>query len=176
MPDVSVVIPSIKADVRTLESVPAGVETQVVRKGTLNEARNIGVRAAAHDRVVILDDDVAFDERFFWDLADRIEPGTLVGHPDWDYGLVAGRVMAFHRDDWDRLGGFDEFLRSHMGDTEFALKFVSDGCGVERIDSDGVDHEPHERSVTTWDRAWRTAYLAAKYPRWAPRLLRNTVT
>ncbi len=175
MDGVSVVIPSIKDEVVTLESVPDGVDTQVVREGTLNEARNLGVRRAKHDRIVVLDDDIAFTERFFRELAQRIERGTLRGYPDWDYGLVAGRVMAFHRSDWEQVGGFDEFLRSHMGDTEFSLKFRSSGFRVEQIDSEEITHEPHERSVTTWDRAWRTVYLAVKYPRDAPRLVTNTI-
>lgn len=176
MTDVSVVIPSIKEAALTLESVPEGVDTQVVREGTLNEARNLGVERAEHDRILILDDDISFSESFFWELADRIERGLLVGHPDWDYGLVAGRVMAFHRADWEQFGGFDEFLKSHMGDTEFALKFVHRGDGVAHVDPDAVEHAPHERSVTTWDRLWRTAYIAVKYPRSAPKILTRTVT
>lgn len=175
MTDVSVVIPSIKDHVLTLESVPGEVDVEVVREGTLNEARNLGTERAEHDRVIIFDDDISFSEDFFWNLADRITPNVLVGHPDWDYGLVAGRVMAFHRSDWDRLGGFDETLKSHMGDTEFALKFVYGADGVERIDPDEVSHEPHDRSVTTWDRVWRTAYIAAKYPRSAPKLIKRTI-
>lgn len=175
MSDISVVIPSIKSEILTRESVPDGVETHVVREGSLNEARNEGVLRAENDRILVLDDDITFEESFFWDLVDRIEPGVLVGHPDWDYGLVAGRVMAFHRDDWTELGGFDERLGSHMGDTEFALKYVTNGRRVEQIDDAEVEHEPHERSVTTWDRVWRTAYLSAKYPRSIPTIVPNTV-
>lgn len=176
MTDVSVIIPSIKEEVLTLESIPAEVERRVVRRGTLNEARNLGVERAEHDQVVVLDDDISFSEAFFWGLVDRIERGRLVGYPDWDYGLVAGRVMAFHRDDWEQVGGFDEFLRSHMGDTEFALKFIHAGNEVEQIDPDAIDHEPHDRTVSTWDRTWRTLYLAAKYPRSARHIVTRTVT
>lgn len=175
MTDVSVVIPSIKEEVLTLESVPDEVETQVVRRGTLNEARNRGVQRAEHDRIMILDDDISFTNEFFWGLADRVEREILIGHPDWDYGLVAGRVMAFHRDDWRRLGGFDERLKSHMGDTEFALKFVHAGYEVEQVDSAEINHIPHERSVTTWNRVWRMVYLAVKYPQSARRLITRTI-
>jgi hypothetical protein len=83
--------------------------------------------------------------------------------------------MAFHRVDWARLCGFDEFLKSHMGDTEFALKFVHDGKDIQHIDPDEIEHAPHDRSVTTWDRVWRIAYIAAKYPRSAPKILIRTV-
>lgn len=176
MSGVSVVIPSIKDNIITLRSIPQEIDTVIVRDGTLNEARNLGVKRASSDRIILLDDDISFSENFFWSLADRIERGKLTGHPDWDYGLVAGRVMAFHRDDWERFGGFDEFLKSHMGDTEFSLKFIHRGDGVEHIDPGEVEHAPHERSVTTWDRIWRTAYIAAKYPRSAQKILIRTVS
>lgn len=175
MNSVSVVIPSIKDQVLTVQSVPEGVETNVIREGNVCEACNIGVERATHDRILRLDDDISFSESFFWELVDRIEHDTLLGYPDWDYGLVAGRVNAFHRDDWERFGGFDEFLGSHMGDTEFALKFVHQGTGVDQIDPSEITHEPHERSVTTWDRTWRTAYLAVKYPRWAHKIVTRTI-
>lgn len=174
MSNISVIIPSIKQKVLTLDSVPRDVSARVVREGTLNEARNLGVKRAEHKRILILDDDISFTETFFWELTDRIERGKLIGYPDWDYGLVAGRVMAFHHRDWKRFGGFDESLKSHMGDTEFALNFVQDGNDVEQIDPDKIEHASHERSVTTWDRVWRTVYLAAKYPRSAPKLLNRT--
>ncbi len=175
MTDSSVVIPSIKKDVLTLESVPEEVDTQVIREGTLNEARNLGVKNAEHEQILILDDDITFSESFFYTITGQIERGTLVGHPDWDYGLVAGRVMGFHRADWKEFGGFDEYLKSHMGDTEFALKFVHRGDGIKHIDPDEIEHAPHNRSVTTWDRTWRTAYLAGKYPQSALKILTRTV-
>lgn len=176
MVSVSVVIPSIKDEIITLESIPEEVDTHVVREGTLNEARNIGVLQADHDQILILDDDISFSHEFFEHLIGRIERQRLVGYPDWDYGWIAGRVMGFHRADWVEIGGFDELLKSHMGDTEFALNFLTHGKTIEQIDADKVEHVPHERSVTTMDRLWRLGYLCLKYPRYAPRLLAGSLT
>jgi len=173
--EVSVVIPSIKSDVLTLESVPDDVPVSVEREGTLNEARNRGVRNAEHDIIAILDDDIAFSEELFETVARKVDEETLVGVADWEFGLIAGRVMLFHKNLWRRLGGFDERLRSHNGDTEFALSAHHAGYDLVRVPREVFYHEEHERSIDTWDRAWRLAYLCGKHARYAPHLLVSTV-
>lgn len=174
-PDVAVVIPSIKDEILTLESVPEGVPVSVERKGTLNEARNRGVRKADADIIVILDDDIAFSEELFNSLVARVDRNTLIGVEDWEFGLVAGRVMAFHRELWEDIGGFNERLRSHNGDTDFSIKAHKAGYNVRTVPRSLFDHEEHERSITTWDRVWRMGYLCLKYPRYSPLLLSNTI-
>lgn len=173
--DVSVVIPSIKDEILTLESVPEGVPVSVEREGSLNEARNRGVRNADTDIVAILDDDIAFSEELFDALVESVEEDTLLGVADWEFGLVAGRVMTFHKSLWRNIGGFDERLRSHNGDTDFALRAHDAGYQVRAVPRDLFYHEEHERSITTWDRAWRLAYLCGKHVRYAPYLLSSTV-
>lgn len=172
--NVSVIIPSIKEDIITLESVPDGVPISVEREGTLNEARNRGVRHANHDIIAILDDDIAFSEALFNDLIEMVDDQTVVGAADWEFGLLAGRVMLFHRDVWHDVGGFDERLRSHNGDTDFSIKVHDAGYNLVRIPREIVRHEEHSRSITTWDRAWRLAYLCGKHPRYVPHLLAST--
>jgi GT2 family glycosyltransferase len=171
--NLSVVIPTINEEVLTLDSTPNGVDVNVVREGTLNEARNQGVRQATHDKIVIMDDDISFDEYFLHFLEDAIDRDRLVGLEDWDLGLVAGRVMAFYRETWKEIGGFDERLQSHMGDTDFALNFTENKREIYALPRDIVYHEPHERSITTWDRTWRLGYLCMKWPKSVPRLLRG---
>lgn len=172
--EVSVVIPSIKEDVLTLESIPDGVSVSVEREGSLNEARNRGVRNADTDLVAILDDDIAFSEELFYALVNEVDRETFVGVADWEFGLIAGRVMIFHKDLWKEVGGFDERLRSHNGDTEFSLKVHDAGYDLIRVPRDLFYHEEHERSITPWDRAWRIAYLCGKHPKYAPHLLVST--
>lgn len=173
--DVSVVIPSIKDDVLTLESVPEDVPVSVEREGSLNEARNRGVRNADTDIVAILDDDIAFSEELFYALVDEVDEDVLLGVADWEFGLVAGRVMIFHKSLWRDVGGFDERLRSHNGDTDFSLRAHDARYTIETVPRDLFHHEDHERSITTWDRAWRLAYLCGKHMRYAPYLLSSTV-
>lgn len=174
--DVSVVIPSIKDDVLTLESVPDGVSVSVEREGSLNEARNRGVRNADTDIVAILDDDITFSEELFNTLVESVEEDTLLGVADWEFGLVAGRVMIFHKSLWEDIGGFDERLRSHNGDTDFALRAHDAGYSVRTVPRDLFYHENHERSITTWDRAWRLAYLCGKHLCYAPYILSSTLS
>lgn len=170
MNNIEVVIPTLEQrdeDIRTLDSIPDGVEVNIERSGSLNAARNCGVENADAEYVLIMDDDIAFPAEVFWRVVERIEPGTLVGIADWDFGWVAGRVMGFTREDWRAVGGFDTYLQSHGGDTDFALKFVKSGRNLERIPREVFHHEEHDRSITTWDRAWRGVYLAMKHPRYS---------
>lgn len=173
--DVSVVIPSIKEDVLTLKSVPDTVPVSVEREGSLNEARNRGVRNADHEIVAILDDDIAFTADLFFGLVEMVEEDVLLGVADWEFGLVAGRVMMFHKSLWEDVGGFDERLQSHNGDTDFSLKAHDAGYEIKTVPRGLFYHESHERSIRTRDRAWRLAYLCGKHARYAPYLLSSTV-
>lgn len=174
--NVSVVIPSIKDDILTLESVPDDVPVSVEREGSLNEARNRGVRNVDTNIIAILDDDIAFSEGLFNAMVDSVNENVLLGVDDWEFGLVAGRVMIFHKSLWEDVGRFDERLQSHNGDTDFSLRAFDAGYSVETVPRDLFYHEDHERSITTWDRAWRLAYLCGKHPRYAPYILSSTIS
>ena len=174
-PNVSVVIPSIKEDILTLDSVPEEVSVSIEREGSLNEARNRGVRNSDSKFVAILDDDIAFSENIFWSLVDLAAEDTLLGVVDWEFGLVAGRVMVFPKSLWETVGGFDERLRSHNGDTDFSLRTHKQGYNIVTVSRDVFHHKEHDRSITTWDRAWRLLYLCKKHPRYAPYLLSSTL-
>ncbi|WP_434530816.1 glycosyltransferase family 2 protein [Haloarcula sp. NS06] len=156
-----VVIPSIKDEVMTLNSVPEQIPTHVVREGTLNEARNKGVKMCESDIVVILDDDISFSKSTLTDVVELVNKNTLVGMAESMIGLIMGRVMAFNKDLWRAVGGFDEILRSHNGDTDFAIRAVEQGFDLQRIPQSWFDHKEHPRSVTWFDWAWRLVYLSA---------------
>lgn len=169
--DFDIVIPSIKEDVRTLESIPDGIPTHVVREGSINEARNIGVKRARSDTIIIMDDDLAFSEETLYNILDKVNQDTLVGMAEETVGLILGRVMAFTKGLWKTIGGFDERLRSHNGDTDFAIKAKKSGFQIERFPQTWFDHKEHNRSVTPFDRIWRIAYLSIKHPRWSYRII-----
>lgn len=178
MTEVTVVIPTISETVLTKESIPQEVPMVVVREGTLNEARNIGVETANTEKVLLLDDDVRFSETFFWNVVDRIEPKKLVGMEDWNYGLVAGRLMGFTKETWRTVGGFDERLRSHMGDTDFAIGCHKLGCDIEHISKSKIHHQGPPGALERTDaadHAWRGIYLAAKHPTYVWRLFRGMI-
>lgn len=174
--DVEVVIPTIKDEILTLESIPDAIETHVMRDGTLNEARNLGVRACDSEIIVIMDDDIAFSEELFWNLIEMATPNRLVGLADPEFGFILGRVMIFYKSMWEEIGGFDEKLRSHNGDTDFAIRSHQHGFEIVRVPENIVYHKDHERSITKFDRLWRLAYLCVKHPRYLPLLLSGTLT
>lgn len=172
---VEVVIPTIKEDVLTLDSIPESIPTHVIRTGTLNQARNIGVGKCDSDIVVIMDDDIKFSSEFFEYLINISEPDKLIGLADREFGLILGRTMVFFKSLWERLGGFNEKLKSHNGDTDFAIRAHKQGYDVVRLPENIVFHKEHERSVTLYDRLWRILYLSIKYPRYAPLLCTGTI-
>jgi glycosyltransferase involved in cell wall biosynthesis len=145
--DVSVVVPSAREEVLTTDSVPPEVEdVQVRRDEGLNRARNAGVENAAHDLVVILDDDLVFSEDWFRGLVGRVRDnpdavftarGTgILPKLSWPPGFEPGmgRVMAFHRHVWQDAS-FPEPC-SHGGDTDFFMSAYENGYTVT-----GIDHE-----------------------------------
>lgn len=168
-----IVIPTTEeedSNITTLDSIPDDITVHIERRGSLNEARNRGVSKVEDGHCIIMDDDIVFDSGFLQTLEVKTREGVLVGLGDYDFDLIIGRVMSFRTDDWRDVGGFDERLGSHMGDTDFALKFAKAGKTVETLDRDSVEHIEHSRSITTFDRAWRTAYLMAKHPTEARRI------
>lgn len=173
MGEVTAVIPTISEEVLTKKSIPEEVEVIVVREGTLNEARNAGIDAAKTEKIILLDDDVRFSEDFFNNIVDRIDANKLIGMEDWNYDLVAGRLMGFNKSTWSDVGGFDERLRSHMGDTDFAIACHKRGYEIEQIPQSKIHHEGPPGAIertNAWDHAWRGLYLAAKHPRYAYKL------
>lgn len=176
MTEVTVVIPTINESVLTKESVPDEVPIVVVRGGTLNEARNRGVETADTEKILLLDDDVEFSESFFWNIVDSIEQQMLVGMEDWNYSLVAGRLMGFTKETWKTVGGFDEHLRSHMGDTDFAIGCHKRGYDIEQISQSKIHHQGPPGALertNALDHAWRGIYLAAKHPTYAWHLFKG---
>lgn len=146
--EVSVVIPSNRDRVITTDSVPDYVEdVQIRRDDGLNRARNTGIENAVHQTVVILDDDLQFDAKWFERLVEQVvrTSGTVFAARGtgilptltWPEGFTPGmgRVMAFDRTIWRATGGFPVPC-SHGGDTDFLMSAYEAGFRVE-----GIDHE-----------------------------------
>lgn len=177
-----VVIPTLiedRKEILTLESIPESVPVHIQTKGSLNEARNRGVGSVRAPIVVVMDDDIALTEDTFNGILELVDSNTLVGLADADFGMIKGRLMAFHTDLWADIGGYNEDLKSHAGDTDFCIRALQAGYRITRFPDNYVYHREHARSISTWDRLWRLGYLAAHYPRFAPLLfagvLKNNV-
>jgi GT2 family glycosyltransferase len=177
MSDVTVVIPTLKEsrdEIPTIESIPEGTPINIQRESPISKARNRGVERADTEYIVQLDDDIRFNRELWDELVNTINRHRMMGMADWDYNLIVTRMIGFHREVWKKTGGFDERLGSHMEDTDFAIKAEKKGCELIPIEQDRIEHVPHENRIRTFDRVWRLAYLCAKHPRYAGRLMRGT--
>jgi GT2 family glycosyltransferase len=171
--DISVVIPSLEGDPMTLESIPDGVETEVVVGEPRPVARNLGAERTSGDVLVFCDDDISFEEEFFWKQINATAEGSITGLADWDFGYLITRFMVVHRSDFESLDGFDTRL-NYMEDTELCLNAISRGMSLRSLPRDSVYHEEHDsvgknRAVLVKN----TLYLARKYPRYGPHLLKS---
>jgi len=178
MADVTVVIPTLKeskSDIPTLDSVPESVPVNIQHESPISKARNCGVERADTEFVIQLDDDIRFSRDLWDEVLETVDRETVIGMEDWDYGLIVTRLIAFHRQAWVEVGGFDERLGSHMEDTDFAIKLDHAGYNLQSIPQEQIEHVPHENRITTADRVWRLAYLCLKHPRYAPRLMWGTL-
>jgi len=172
---VSVVIPTLKGNPLTLESVPDGVETVVISDGNRSEARNIGAERTSGEILVFCDDDIVFEESFFWEQVNQLNRGTVIGLEDFDFGLLLTRFLLIYREDFERLGGFDETL-NHMEDTEFSLSALSNGLAVCTINRNLVTHREHDSvGQRKRDIIKGVIILSARHPRYIPKVVRGVV-
>ncbi|WP_229111399.1 glycosyltransferase family 2 protein [Halapricum desulfuricans] len=164
--DISVVVPTNRDSVVTLETVPVEAEVLVRRDEGLNVARNEGVKAAASDWIVIADDDIRFPSDLVVETINEIDRMTLAGLADFlPLRWVIGRLLIFHRDLWERVGGFDE-RRHHGGDTDFAIRVEKVGGTVRRLDRKSVPHFDEDTGIGMSTREhieWAT-YLLRRHP------------
>lgn len=164
--DVSVVVPTIRENITTLDTIPTEADIQVRRDEGLNIARNAGVYSATNDWIVIADDDIEFPVETVIETIERIDERTLAGLADFDpLRWVIGRLMIFHRDLWRCVGGFDE-SRHHGGDTDFAIRVEKSGGTVVQLDRDAVPHHDVDtgHSMPTGEHAEWLTYLTRRHP------------
>jgi glycosyltransferase involved in cell wall biosynthesis len=154
---VTVVVPTARQSVLTVDSLPDDVPVEIRRDEGLNRARNAGVEAAETGAVIIMDDDLAFEEDWFRSFVRRVEEnpdvvfaarGTgILPEVRWPTGFEPGlgRVMGFHREAWRATGGFPVPC-AHGGDTDFLISAYEHGYDVVAIDHEW-DHRDDEEDV-----------------------------
>ncbi|PSQ39141.1 hypothetical protein BRD13_04220 [Halobacteriales archaeon SW_5_70_135] len=181
---VSVVVPTARESTPTLDAVPDddGVDLRVRRDEGLNRARNAGVREAAHDAVLLLDDDLVFSGAWFDGLTRRVRanPDTvytaqgagILPEVDWPDGFTPGmgRVMGFHRATWRAVDGFPVPC-AHGGDTDFLMSAHESGRDVVGIDHDWEHRDDDVDRYGLTDNLRWLWFLLWRHPRLvAPRL------
>lgn len=176
--DVAVVIPTRHASrPETLAHIPDEVaEVTVQRADGRGKARNIGAAQTEAPVLVFIDDDVAFERPVLEDLAARVrDRGTVVGLEDYGLGYCISRLLAIHRHDFHRIGGWDERL-NHMEDTELCIRAADRGLTVETVPRDRVDHEDHPSPGQGRLATLRgLARIVRRHPGTAPAVVRGVV-
>ena len=164
--NVSVVVPTARDEIHTTDTIPPEAEVVVRRDDGLNVARNAGVEAASNDWIVIADDDIDFPTETVAQAIERMNDRTLAGLADFPpLRWIIGRLMIFHRNLWQTVGGFDE-TRHHGGDTDFAIRVEKVGGTVVRLDREAVPHYDEDTGVgmsTTEHLEW-ILYLVRRHP------------
>ena len=165
--NVSIVIPTVRDEIVTTDTVPPEAEVVVRRDAGLNVARNAGVEVAENDWIVIADDDIDFPTKTVAKTIEQIDDWTLAGLADFPpLQWIIGRLMIFHRDLWAEVGGFDE-SRPHGGDTDFAIRVERHGGRVVQLDREAVPHydEDTGEGMDTLGHLEWMLYLTRRHPR-----------
>lgn len=144
MVECSVIITSCKQSVDTLSyvsSCPVSFEVVVSRKAGLGFARNWGARQAKGKLLLFLDDDLRLDPKV-WDYVLGVKYGEFV--MTFLAGFPCSRVVAVHRSDFWRIGGFDENIRFTGEDRDFYVRALSRNYVFKQVPLNLVFHKQHE--------------------------------
>jgi len=181
--DVSVVIPSgTTEDLLTVESLPDDVDEVVVSTvDGPSRARNDGIERATNDLLVLLDDDLRFEESWFHDLVERTRrapdvvfaaEGTgLLEAVSWPEGFASGmtRVMTMHRHVWADVGGFRRPGQvasdpDYGSDTDFLMSAYELGYEVRGLAHEWEHHDEPDEYTLLQNARW-LLWLARRHPR-----------
>lgn len=164
--NITVVVPTIREEIQTLDTIPSDAEVLVRRDEGLNIARNAGVESASNDWIVIADDDIDFPSEMVARTVQQMDEQTLAGLADFPpLKWTIGRLMIFHRDLWRTVGGFDE-SRHHGGDTDFAIRVEKSGGTVMQLDREAVPHYDEDTgdSMSEGGHLEWLVYLTRRHP------------
>lgn len=142
--EVSIIIPSSKNQIQTLESLkhcPVPYRLIIVRKHGLGFARNWGARQASNKLLIFLDDDVELQPEMWHEL-------LLTNQGEFKMVMVCGspatRVFVIHTEDFWSINGFDEKLVYGGEDRDFYLRAVKHGLKLKLIQSGLINHISHK--------------------------------
>lgn len=159
------VMPTIRDNVRTTDSIPAGCDVRLEREGNENEARNRGIRNARTPYIALCDDDIGFTHQFLDKCLSLADYGVITGLEDY-YPLrwVISRFMVFTKSDWEKIGGFDESVR-HGAETDFCIRAEKLGFKIIRLPRQSVVHFEHERPAYHRNHVKWLWYLWWRHPK-----------
>jgi GT2 family glycosyltransferase len=165
--NITFIIPTNREKVYPLDSIPADCSLYIEKEGNDYQARNMGIRKAKTDIIIVCDDDIKFSKDFLDLVLSKMEKNTLVGLEDY-YPMrwCITRFMCFWKEDWERIGGFDEEKRGYGGpDTDFCIKMEKAGVKIIQLPRDSVEHIYPEKKRPAMDELRNLLYLMRRHPR-----------
>lgn len=190
-PDVSVIIVTLADDPEDVASyrilreqvADSELEVEFVFRDDpgICTARNAGISAARADKLVFVDDDAHPGEEYLKRMAAALDEYPIVAgrieRPDEGYyaeladapdpaegDVIVGCNMAFRREVFERVGGFDEHIEWGYDETElldralphFELRYEPDAV---------VEHEYAHSTMDYWRKMWRLGPADVYYAR-----------
>jgi GT2 family glycosyltransferase len=140
-----------------------------IPNGGLSRARNIGIRHTKSDLVMCLDADdrippisvechAAIAGRGLiaqlglkeFGESEKARFGAKVGLKELLLNNTIFCNAVFHRDDWLKVGGYDESDTMRLGfeDWEFWIRMVAAGCIIKTLPVVGLNYRVHSESMT----------------------------
>lgn len=158
---ISVVIPTIKEGVITIESIPDFWNYYIERGGNVSEARNIGTRKVDKGFIVFTDDDISFDYEVVKGIAINLGEREIAGIKGHSLGMLKSRLMVMRKEVFEDVGGFDEDM-TWMEDTDFCIRAEKKGYTLKQLPRSLVEHKEHEKRDQSLGGSWHY-YLVKKH-------------
>lgn len=116
-------------------------DINIIHSQGIAQARNEGAAKAETEILLFLDDDITPPATLQAHI-DNLQPGELIIAQE---RFPSTRVMAIHKSDFWRLGGFDTRLEHVAEDRDFWLKAIDSGFKIKKIPICKVRHFAHPR-------------------------------
>jgi glycosyltransferase involved in cell wall biosynthesis len=140
---ISIIVPTLKDEPLTAKSLfhcPVPYQLILSKKRGLGYARNYGARQAKYDLLVFLDDDLTLKPEI-WEQLLNTRKGEFK-MAKWPKPVT--RAMVIHREDFWRVGGFDESIKAMGEDLVFYIEAIQHGLNFSEIPIGLMIHEDHE--------------------------------
>jgi glycosyltransferase involved in cell wall biosynthesis len=144
-PSVSVIIPTRKKsnNLIVLQGIGRLKEHEIIicRHKGVSRARNKGANAATGEILCFLEDDILFEDKDVLNLLDLHRPRTVITcHNTFPKRPMIGRIMVISKEDFNRVGGFEESIKFGGEGADFILRCLNYGLKWIPINSPVYKH------------------------------------
>jgi len=149
---ISVIIPSIKEKIVTMDSIPSGHEIIIENIPNCSRARNRGAYESHGEYLFFLDDDISFPSELIEEVVEILGKHPLslccIVEFDDDKFYCVSRFMAMRRKVFMALGGFDERLAFMGEDIDFGYRAITSNISIIPIQKELIVHHGAKTSLS----------------------------